>query len=94
MDGLDGSIPGPTSHGGGASGVIASKTGFVDASGRRRLHSEYLGMLIGHEIGHYLGLEHTPDAGNLMLPSSGTTDTALTYSQYRTTIQHGWVEID
>ena len=29
-----------------------------------------------------------------MLPSSGTTDTALTYSQYRTTIQHGWVEIE
>ena len=94
VDGVDGSIPGPTSHSGGDSGVIASKTGFVDAHGNRRLHSDYLGMLIGHELGHYLGLQHTSDAGNLMLPSSGTTDTNLTYSQYKTMIQHGWVEID
>jgi len=94
VDGVDGSIPGPTSHSGGDSGVIASKTGFVDAHGNRRLHSDYLGMLIGHELGHYLGLQHTSDAGNLMLPSSGTTDTHLTYNQYKTMIQHGWVEID
>jgi hypothetical protein len=94
VDGIDGSVPGPTSHGGGNSGVIASKTGYVDAGGNRRLHSDYLGMLIGHEIGHYLGLEHVSDAGNLMLPSSGTTDTNLTYAQYRTIIQHGWMEID
>jgi hypothetical protein len=94
VDGIDGTVPGPTSHGGGDSGVIASKTGFVDARGVRRLNSAYLGMLIGHEIGHYLGLEHVSDAGNLMLPSSGTTDTALNYSQYSTMIQHGWVEID
>jgi hypothetical protein len=93
-DGIDGSVPGPTSHGGGNSGVIASKTGFVDSHGTRRLKSEYLGMLIGHEIGHYLGLDHISDAGNLMLPSSGTTDTALSYSQYQTMIRHGWVEID
>jgi len=30
VDGIDGSVPGPTSHSGGDSGVIASKTGFVD----------------------------------------------------------------
>lgn len=94
VDGIDGSVPGPTSHGGGNSGVIASKGGFVDAGGNRRLNSEYLGMLIGHEIGHYLGLDHVSDGGNLMLPSSGTTDTDLSYTQYRTMIQHGWVEID
>jgi hypothetical protein len=29
-----------------------------------------------------------------MLPSSGPTDTSLTYDQYRTMIQHGWVSID
>jgi hypothetical protein len=29
-----------------------------------------------------------------MLPSSGTTDTALTYDQYRILIRHGWVSID
>lgn len=94
VDGIDGSIPGPTSHGGRDSGVIASKSGYVDGNGNRRLNSEYLGMLIGHEIGHYLGLVHVSDAGNLMLPNSGTADTALSYSQYRTMIQHGWVEVD
>lgn len=94
VDGIDGSIPGPTSHAGPDSGVTASKCGYVDASGVRRLHSEYLGMLIGHELGHYLGLVHVGDAGNLMLPSSGTDDIALTYGQYDTMIHHGWVRID
>ena len=94
VDGIDGSIPGPTSHGGSNSGVIASKTGFVDASGVRRLHSNYLGMLIGHELGHYLGLEHVNTPGDLMLPSSGENDINLSYDQYRTMIRHGWVRID
>ncbi len=93
-DGLDGDIPGPTSHSGRSSGTVQNKSGFVDAAGHRRLDVAYLGMLIGHELGHYLGLSHTNDAGNLMLPSSGTNDTTLTYDQYRTIIQHGWVSID
>ena len=93
-DGMDGDIPGPTSHAGRSSGTVQNKSGFVDGSGARRLHVEYLGMLMGHELGHYLGLQHTNDAGNLMLPSSGTTDTALTYDQYRKLLQHGWVSID
>jgi hypothetical protein len=93
-DGLDGDIPGPTSHSGRSSGTVQNKSGFVDGSGNRRLHVEYLGMLIGHELGHYLGLSHTNAAGNLMLPSSGTNDTALTYDQYRKIIRHGWMAID
>jgi predicted Zn-dependent protease len=52
-------------------------------------------MLIGHEVGHYLGLSHVSDAGNLMLASSSATDTNLNYDpQYRTIIRHGWVRID
>jgi hypothetical protein len=93
-DGLDGDIPGPTSHAGRSSGTVQNKSGFVDSNGIRRLHVEYLGMLIGHELGHYLGLSHTDNPGNLMLPSSGVTDTNLTYDQYQTLIQHGWVSID
>ena len=93
-DGLDGDIPGPTSHDGRSSGTVQNKSGFIDAGGTRRLHVEYLGMLMAHELGHYLGLQHTSDAGNLMLPSSGTTDTNLSYDQYRTMIRHGWVSID
>jgi len=93
-DGIDARVPGPTSHDGSDSGLVASKSGFVDGSGTRRLSSAYLGMLIGHELGHYLGLSHVSDAGNLMLPGSGTTDTNLTYGQYKTMIRHGWVFID
>ncbi|MDQ1739949.1 MAG: hypothetical protein QOE53_1601 [Pseudonocardiales bacterium] len=93
VDGIDGSIPGPTSHGGGDSGVIASKTGYIDSTGARRLHANYLGMLIGHELGHYLGLEHVSTAGDLMLPNSGENDINLDYGQYRTMIRHGWVRI-
>jgi hypothetical protein len=52
-------------------------------------------MLIGHEVGHYLGLPHVSEAGNLMLSSSGETDTHLNYDpQYRTIIRHGWMRID
>jgi hypothetical protein len=95
FDGLAGDIPGPTSHSGRKSGVVVDKSGFVDGSGTRRLNIPYLGMLIGHEVGHYLGLSHVSDAGNLMLSSSGATDTSLNYDpQYRTIIRHGWVRID
>jgi hypothetical protein len=93
-DGIDGDIPGPTSHDGRSSGTVANKSGFVDASGNQRLNVPYLGMLISHEVGHYLGLSHTNEAGNLMLPNSSATDTNLNYDpQYRTIIRHGWVDI-
>lgn len=85
FDGLAGDIPGPTSHSGRKSGVIVDKSG---------LNIPYLGMLVGHEVGHYLGLSHVGTAGNLMLSSSGASDTDLNYDpQYRTMIQHGWVNI-
>ncbi len=94
FDGLAGNIPGPTSHAGRDSGVVVDKSGFTDAAGVRHLNVAYLGMLIGHEVGHYLGLEHVTEPGNLMLASSGTNDTNLNYDpQYRTIIRHGWVRI-
>ena len=53
-----------------------------------------LGVL-GHEVGHYLGLSHVNEAGNLMLAGSTATDTSLNYDpQYRTIIRFGWVRID
>ncbi|MDX1407807.1 MAG: hypothetical protein R3330_06730, partial [Saprospiraceae bacterium] len=91
FDGLAGDIPGPDSHSGRKSGVAVDKTGYVDSSGVRRLSVDYLGMLIGHEVGHYLGLEHLSVSGNLMHPSSGTYDTDLTYDQYRDTLGHDWL---
>lgn len=95
FDGLAGDIPGPTSHAGRRSGVVVDRSAYTDPSGRQRLRIPYLGMLIGHEVGHYLGLSHVSTAGNLMLPSSGPSDTALDYSpQYRTIVRYGWVRID
>jgi len=92
-DGMAGDIPGPTSHGGRKSGVWVSKTGYTDGSGDKRLRVDYLGMLIAHEVGHYLGLPHSDLAGNLMLPGSGTDDTQITYDQYRDTLDFGWMFI-
>jgi hypothetical protein len=94
FDGLAGNIPGPTSHNGRDSGVVADKSGFIDSGGIRHLNVAYLAMLIGHEVGHYLGLVHVTEPGNLMLSSSTATDTNLNYNpQYRTIIRHGWVRI-
>jgi hypothetical protein len=94
FDGLAGDIPGPAGHSGRESGVVVDKTGYVDATGVKRLSVDYLGMLIAHELGHYLGLSHLSVSGNLMHPSSGTYDTDLTYDQYREVLDHGWMFVD
>lgn len=91
FDGLAGDIPGPASKGGSNDGVAADKTGFTDSSGVKRLDIPYLGMLIGHEVGHYLGLPHINETGNLMLSNSGTNDTNLNYDQYRLMLPHGFI---
>ena len=93
FDGLAGAIPGPLSHAGFNSGVWTDKSGFTDSAGNPRLDVDYLGMLIGHEVGHYLGLSHVGLASNLMLPNSGTNDTDLTYEQYRSITDYGWVVV-
>ena len=94
FDGLAGDIPGPTSHKGRKSGVVVDKHGFVDASGTKHLDVDYHGMVMAHEVGHYLGLSHVNEAHNLMLPNSDRNDTNLNYDpQYLTIIKHGWVNI-
>jgi hypothetical protein len=95
FDGLAGDIPGPTSHHGRSSGVVVDKHGFVDASGVKHLDTDYHGMVMAHEVGHYLGLPHIDEPHNLMLWNSDRNDTHLNYDpQYRTMIRHGWVHID
>jgi hypothetical protein len=95
FDGLAGDIPGPTSHAGRSSGVVVDKHGFVDASGVKHLDIDYHGMVMAHEVGHYLGLSHVDEPHNLMLWNSDRNDTNLNYDpQYRTMIRHGWVHID
>ncbi len=95
FDGLAGGIPGPTSHHGRSSGVVVDKHGYVDAGGVKHMDVDYHGMVMAHEVGHYLGLSHIDEAHNLMLWNSDRNDTNLNYDpQYRTMIRHGWLRID
>jgi hypothetical protein len=42
------------------------------------------GVIMAHELGHYLGLPHTNSTNNLMNPSVGTANTVVTTSQGNT----------
>ncbi|MEP6503143.1 MAG: hypothetical protein ABJD97_07435 [Betaproteobacteria bacterium] len=90
-NGYAGDIPGPASKGGRKDGVAVDKTGFTDATGTRRLDSTTLSMLIGHEVGHYLGLSHLEDTNNLMRSNTGNRGPDLNYDQYRTMFRHGFM---
>jgi hypothetical protein len=90
-NGYAGDIPGPASKGGDKDGVAVDKTGYVDGSGTNRLDSPTLAQLIGHEVGHYLGLSHVSDANNLMLANTGVRGPDLNYDQYRTMFPHGFM---
>jgi hypothetical protein len=92
-NGMAGDIPGPSSKGGDKDGVATDKTGYADALGRRRLDTDILSKLIGHEVGHYLGLEHVDDANNLMLRNTGVRGPDMTYDQYRKMLPHGYIRV-
>jgi hypothetical protein len=90
-NGFAGDIPGPASKGGREDGVAVEKTGFTDASGTNRLNTGVLSQLIGHEIGHYLGLSHQETTNNLMRSNTGVRGPDLDYDQYRTMFPHGYM---
>jgi hypothetical protein len=94
FNGYAGDIPGPASKGGRKDGVAVDKSGFTDASGTARLPVTTLAQLIGHEIGHYLGLQHLEDTNNLMRSNTGNRGPDLNYNQYRTMFPHGFMVYD
>jgi hypothetical protein len=90
-NGYAGDIPGPASKGGRKDGVAVDKSGYTDASGTARLQVTTLAQLIGHEVGHYLGLQHLENTNNLMRSSTGNRGPDLNYDQYRKMFPHGFM---
>jgi hypothetical protein len=90
-NGYAGDIPGPAAKGGRKDGVAVEKTGYTDAAGTARLRVTTLAQLIGHEVGHYLGLQHQETTDNLMRQNTGDRGPALDYTQYRTMFPHGYM---
>ncbi|KQZ27060.1 hypothetical protein [Duganella sp. Root1480D1] len=93
-NGLAGGIPGPASKGGRRDGVAVEKTGYTDGSGTQRLDVATLAQLIGHEVGHYLGLEHLEDANNIMRSNTGVRGPDINYDQYRRMFPHGFMHYE
>ncbi|MET4134226.1 hypothetical protein [Pseudarthrobacter sp. PvP090] len=91
FNGYAGDEPGPNTKGGRTDGVAADRTGFTDASGTPRLNVGILSQLIGHEIGHYLGLPHQETTDNLMRSNTGDRGPVLDYDQYRKAFPHGYL---
>lgn len=90
-NGYAGDIPGPTTKTGNKDGVAVEKTGYTEASGVQRLNTDVLSKLIGHEVGHYLGLSHLEDTDNLMRSNTGVRGPILNYDQYRTMMGHSFM---
>jgi hypothetical protein len=90
-NGFAGDIPGPASKGGRKDGVAVDKSGYTDGLGTARLQVTTLAQLIGHEVGHYLGLQHLENTNNLMRSNTGNRGPDLNYTQYRTMFPHGFM---
>ncbi len=91
FNGYAGDIPGPAAKGGRRDGVAVDKSGFTDSAGTSRLPVTTLAQLIGHEVGHYLGLSHSETTNNLMRSNTGDRGPELDYDQYRLMFPHGYV---
>lgn len=81
-------VDGPTSKGGSRSGVIVKMSSAdLSTAGGRNL----MGIIIAHEVGHFLGLNHTSTNDNFMEASVGGSNTDITHGQYLTMAEHGFV---
>ncbi len=94
-NGYAGDIPGPLAKTGDKDGVAVDKSGYTDGTtGKKRLDTSVLGPLIGHEVGHYLGLEHVTTDGWLMNGNTGSRGPTISYDEYQTISGFGWVDFE
>lgn len=85
-------VDGPTSKGGSDSGIV------IDVKDLNILTSSWgeqvLGVVIAHEVAHYLGIEgHSSAANNFMNTSVGPNNTNIAYSQWKTMRDHDFVKM-
>lgn len=82
-------VDGPSGKGGSNSGIV------IDIDDLNILSSsvgeKVLGIIIAHEVGHYLGLNHTNTANNFMRPTVSTSNTDVTYNQWKEMRDHFFV---
>ena len=50
-----------------------------------------MGIVVAHEVGHFLGLDHSTTNDNFMEASVNTANTDITHGQYRDMADHGFV---
>ncbi len=81
-------VNGPTGKGGSNSGVIIKMSSAnLATTGGRNL----MGIIIAHEVAHFLGLNHDGNAANFMAANTGGSNTAITHAQYVDMTDHGFV---
>ena len=81
-------VNGPTGKGGKNSGLIVnmSSADLSTQNGR-----DLMGIIIAHEVGHFLGLNHDSTSSNFMAASTDGTNMNITHSQYLRMADHGFV---
>jgi len=82
-------VDGPTGKGGSSSGAV------IDVKDLNILSSEtqerLMGLVVAHEVGHFLGLEHSTAANNFMRATGSVSNTRIDYDQWKEMRDHGFV---